>query len=74
MDDENPTNPFGNDEKLQQYLIGISYSLAEGVTLSGFGAYVDFEEDNGDAGGDVAAAPGDDVDGYIIGTGIKVEF
>jgi len=74
VDDENPTNPFGNDEKLQQYLIGVSYSLAEGVTLNAFGAYVDFEEDNGDAGGDVAAAPGDDVYGYIIGTGIKVEF
>lgn len=74
VDDENPTNPFGNDETLKQYLVGVSYVLADGVTLNGFGAYVDFEEDNGDAGGNVAAAPGDDVDGFIIGTGIKVEF
>ncbi|MEL6310757.1 MAG: porin [Pseudomonadota bacterium] len=74
VDDENATNPFGNDEELTQYLIGVKYKLAKGVDVSAFGAYVDFEEDNGDAAGGVASSAGDDVDGFIIGTGIKISF
>lgn len=67
FDDESPVP--GSDEELKQYLVGVSYGLAEGVTLNGFGAYVDFEEDVGDAGG-----AGDNIDGFVIGSGIKVEF
>lgn len=74
VDNENPTNPFGNDEELAQYLVGVNYKLAKGVSLGAFGAYVDFEEDNGDAAGNVGVASGDDVDGFIIGTGIKISF
>ena len=55
------------DEEVDQFLVGISYSLAKGVTLSGYGAYVDFD----DAGGGVSS---DDVDGFIVGTGIKISF
>jgi len=69
VNDETPTALTGNDEELAQYLAGVTYKLATGVTLMGFGAYVDFEEDTGDAGGS-----GDDVDGFVIGTGIKVSF
>lgn len=59
----------GNDEELQAFLIGASYKIGKGVSASAFGAYVDFEEDRGDAGG-----AGDDVDGFIIGTALKVSF
>lgn len=69
VDDENPGVFGANDEQLQQFLIGVSYSLAEGVDLNAFGAYVMFEEDTGDAGG-----RGDDIDGFVIGTGIKLTF
>ncbi|MEM7238995.1 MAG: porin [Pseudomonadota bacterium] len=71
VDNESLTNgaAFGNDEELQQYLLGVSYALAKGVKLNAFGAYVDFQEDTGDAGGG-----GDDVDGFIVGTGIKISF
>ena len=71
VDEESAFNgaAFGNDEELDQYLLGVTYKLAKGVTLLGFGAYVDFQEDTGDAGGS-----GDDVDGFVIGTGIKISF
>lgn len=52
-------------------MLAATYSLAKGVKVSAFGAYVDFEEDVGDGG---AGTPGNDVDGFIIGTGIKVNF
>ena len=58
----------GGDEELQQYLLGVSYALAQGVTLSGWGGYVDFEEDANDINGP------DDVDAWIIGTSIAVSF
>ncbi|MEO1315544.1 MAG: porin [Pseudomonadota bacterium] len=67
LDDENFL--LGADEELDQYLVGVTYNVAEGVDVGIYGAYVDFEEDIGDAGGD-----GDDVDGFIIGTGIAIGF
>ncbi|MEM8576038.1 MAG: porin [Pseudomonadota bacterium] len=76
FDDEvgNPDTPintgqFGNDETLDQFVAGINYNLAEGVDIGVFGAYIDFDEDTGDEGGG-----GDDVDGFIIGTGIAIAF
>lgn len=69
VNDEAALNAAGNDEELQQYLLGINYALADGVDLNAFGAYVNFEEEVGDAGG-----AGDDVDGFIIGTGVKISF
>jgi len=59
----------GPDEELDQFLVGVNYKLAQGVDLAAYGAYVDFEEDVGDAGGG-----GDDVDGFVIGTGFRLRF
>lgn len=71
----------GQDETLQQYLLALNYDLAKGVALGAYGAYVDFNEDIGDVigvtegGEDVFLNPaGDDVDGWVVGTGIKVSF
>ncbi|MFK7941723.1 MAG: porin [Paracoccaceae bacterium] len=69
VDDENVAT--GSDEQLDQYLLGISYKLAKGVSLNGFGAYVDFQEDAGDGG---VGTQGNDVDGFVVGTGIKISF
>ncbi len=78
VDDENfvPT-VFAPDETLQQYLLALNYALAEGVDLGAFGAYVDFDEQVGDGAFDnevVLNPNGDDVDGWVIGTGIKISF
>lgn len=72
VDNENVANPLGNDETLDQYLLGVNYKLAKGVSLGAFGAYVDFDEDRGDPGS--VATNGNDVDGFVIGTGVKVRF
>lgn len=71
VDNESIFNGAANgiDENLDQYLLGATYALAKGVKLGAYGAYIDFSEDTGDAGG-----AGDDVDGFIIGTGIKISF
>ncbi len=68
-DDEN----FGgvnSDEELKQYLLAVRYSLAKGVDLHAYGAYIDFDEEFS-AGG---AGTGEDIDGFIIGTGFKLSF
>lgn len=69
----NPFTGLGNIETLKQYLLGANYALAEGVALSAFGAYVDFDEDVGDNGGPNVLT-GDDVDGWVVGTGIQISF
>ena len=43
--------------------------LARGVDINAFAGYVDFKEDMGDADGS-----GDNVDGFAVGTGVKVKF
>lgn len=63
----------GVDEALDQYLLGVNYDLATGVALNAFGAYVDFDEEIGDAGGPNETT-GDDVDGWVVGSGIKISF
>ena len=68
VDNENVA--LGADEELQQFLLGVNYKLAQGVDLGAFGAYVDFDEDLNDVG----EAGGNDVDGFIVGTGIKISF
>jgi predicted porin len=62
-----PATPEIGDEELDQFLVGISYSLAKGVKLSAFGAYVDFDDANG-------GTSDDSIDGFVIGTGIKISF
>ncbi len=62
--------PFpGADEEVDLFLLGTSYKLAKGVNINAFVGYVDFEKDIGDGGG-----PGDDVDGFAIGSGLKIKF
>lgn len=72
-DDENFSfaTDSGPNERLQQYLAGVSYTLAKGVALNAFGAYVDFKEDVGDSG---IAGAGDNVDGWVVGTAMKISF
>ena len=55
------------DEEVDQYLVGLSYDLAKGVNLSAYGAYVDFNDASG-------GLSDDSIDGFIIGTGIKIKF
>ena len=55
------------DETLEQYLVGASYTLAKGVVFNAYGAYVDFE----DASGGLTQ---EDVEGWVLGTAIKISF
>lgn len=73
VDNENAFATTGNDETLDMFLIGANYKLAKGVSLGAFGAYVDFDEETGDAFGP-SSSGGDDVDGFVIGTGISLSF
>ncbi|MEL6197189.1 MAG: porin, partial [Pseudomonadota bacterium] len=63
-------------EEADKFVAGINYALAQGVDLGIFGAYVDFDEE--DAVADNAGFPvvieGDDVDGFVLGTGIALNF
>ena len=54
-------------ERVDQFLVGISYDLAKGVNLGAYGAYVDFNDASG-------GLSDDSIDGFIIGTGIKIKF
>lgn len=56
----------GLDEEQDTFGIGINYKLAKGVRLNAFAAYVDFDEK--------AATCDTDVDGFVIGTGIGLNF
>jgi predicted porin len=71
---ENQGNPEGaalvaetGDEEVDQFLLGISYDLAKGVNIGGYGAYIDFEDADG-------GTADHSVDGFIIGTGVKIKF
>jgi outer membrane protein OmpU len=55
------------DEEIDQFLLGISYQLAKGAALNGFGAYVDFDDDNGDL-------TREDVEAFVVGSAIRVDF
>jgi porin-like protein len=71
FDGTNQDNAFlggpgsGRDENLQQFLVQGSYALATGVTLGVFGAYVDFDED---------ASNAQDIDGFVIGSGVGLSW
>jgi len=66
VDDKNP----GTDEELDQFGLGASYKLAKGIALNAYGAYVDFDEDDVSDGG----GSGDDIDAWVLGTAIKINF
>lgn len=77
VDNEQPF--LGAKEEAQQYLVGASYALAKGVALNAFGAYANFDEEAGDVfevEEEVFSVNpgGDDVDGWVVGTGIKISF
>lgn len=56
-------------ETLEEFLVGINYKLAKGVSLGAFGAYLDFDDaDSGEGGTDGS------IDGWVVGTGIKISF
>jgi hypothetical protein len=61
---------LANDEEQDAFLLGMNYKLAKGVSLGAYGGYVEFDEETNDAG----VAGGDDVDGFFIGTGVKISF
>ena len=64
MHGENQDNDGPGDEESEQFLAAVRYKLAKGVEIHGYGVYVDFEEDD----------HSNDVDGFIIGTGVKIRF
>ena len=66
IDDESP----GFDDEVDQFLLGLSYNLTTGVNLNAYGAYVDFAEERSDGGG----GGGDDIDAWVIGTAVKINF
>ena len=59
----------GNDERQIMFLAEASYALARGAALNVYGSRLMFEEDTGDDGG-----AGDNVDGFILGAGIRLNF
>ena len=55
----------GDGDEIDDFMLGINYELAEGVQIAGFAIYS--QQDEGTA--NVA-----DQDGFIIGTGIRLDF
>lgn len=53
------------DETLQQVVLGVNYKLGKGVKAGVYGGWVDFEEDR---------VGGDQIDGFVVGTGFKLNF
>ena len=74
-DDENFT--IGADEELQQWIVGLSYIVADGVVLGAFGGRAEFEEEVGDGAFalDPADRPGgEDVETWFVGTSAALAF
>ena len=67
------TTVLGADETLDVFVGAVNYALADGVDLNVYGAYVDFEEDFSSETG-TTLAPGEEVDGFIIGAGVALGF
>jgi predicted porin len=57
--------PGGTSDEQDTFGAAVDYKLAKGVRLNLFGAYVDF---------DAGAGPAADRDGWVIGTGIGLDF
>lgn len=55
----------GTSDEQDSFGAAVDYKLAKGVRLNMFGAYVDL---------DSGAGPASDIDGWVIGTGIGVNF
>ncbi len=61
---ESVDNDGPGDEELEQFIAGVTYAVAKGVKVQAFGAWVDFEEDDNT----------NNVDGFVLGTGVKISF
>jgi hypothetical protein len=61
------------DEEVDMFLVGASYDLAKGVNLGAYGLYLDFDDANSTTGGESSGTDGS-IDGWVIGTGVKVSF
>lgn len=59
----------GDDESLAIFEGAAKYALAEGVGLHAFGVYSSFEEETGDYNGE-----GNDLGGFVVGAGMKMDF
>ena len=64
MHGNNQDNDGLGDEEVDQFLIGLSYDLAKGVNIGAYGLFLDFDEDDNT----------NNVDGFVIGTGVKIKF
>jgi predicted porin len=64
---ENQDNAAGanDDETLEQFMAQLTYSIAKGVRVSAFAAWLDFDED---------ASSNDDIDGFVIGTALALSW
>ena len=73
VDNENAFAAVGVDpnEEFEALIFGANYNLTQGVTVNTFGAFTNFEEDIGDGG---VGTVGSDVEGFIIGSGIRIQF
>ncbi len=60
-----------NEEELDQFLVGLSYDLAKGVNIGAYGAYVDFDSAKASDGESTIRTS---VDGWVLGTGVKISF
>jgi len=69
-DEETVRLSSDRDEELTQIIGGVNYKVAKGVRLNAFVAYVDFDEDVSDDG----TGNGDDVESFVVGTGIRLDF
>jgi len=64
-------NSSGPEDRLEQYLLALNYSVAPGVDLGAYGGYVALNTtpDPGQVSNIDA-----DVNGFVIGTGFRLEF
>ena len=61
------------DEELEQWIVGVSYTVAQGVKLGAFGGHVDFQEDDvSDEFGD--GFSGNELDAWFVGTSAAIAF
>jgi len=55
----------GDESELEQYLAGVTYKLGPGVKVGAWAGYIDLDAPNGSV---------NDLDGFHIGTGFKLNF
>lgn len=73
---DNEAALFGenNDEELEQWIVGVSYTVAQGVKLGAFGGKIDFNEGEIDDDFDLFDDEDSDVEAWFIGTSAAIAF